>query len=260
MLIRGQLLVAAAVAAVAFAPPAGAGTLDDIAKAGVMKVATNPDFPPYGSLDKDQKLVGYDPEVTAMLAKELGVKYELVPTTAPNRISYLQTKKVDLIIASLATSPERAKAVDFSIPYGAVFQGIFGPPNLAVHSVADLAGKTVGTVRGTTQDLELTEIAPAGTDIRRFEDNNIAMTAFTTGQVQLIATADNLAEALATRLSYGKPEKKVPLSPLPIAVGIIKGDAATKSKLDAFIMAKKQSGELDALSMKWFGQKVPDFK
>lgn len=238
---------------------ARADTLDNILKAGVMRIATNPDFPPYGFTNKDQQLVGYDTEVAALIARDLGVKLELVAATAPSRIPYLQTRKVDLIIASLSMTPERMQAVDFSAPYGAFFSGIYGPKSLSLVKAEDLASKSIAVVRGTPPDIELSKMAPASLQIMRFDDNNLLATAYITRQVALIAAGSNMASAIETRTGE-KPDPKIMFSSLPIGIGIIKGEARTKERLDAIIASRRSSGELDTLSKKWFGLPIPEFK
>src|SRR5579862_2093920 len=80
---------------------AQADTLDNIAKAGVLKVAVPEDYPPFGSVGADMKPQGYDIDTAALLAKSMNVKLELVPVNSANRIPYLTTNKVDLVISSL---------------------------------------------------------------------------------------------------------------------------------------------------------------
>ena len=129
-------------------PIAQADTLDDILKAKVLKVAVPQDFPPFGSVGTDLKPVGYDIDVANYIGKQLGVKVDLVPVTSANRIPYLTTKKVDLVISSLGKNPEREKTIDFTVAYAPFFSGVFGATEVAVAKVEDLAGKTVGVTRG----------------------------------------------------------------------------------------------------------------
>ena len=80
-----------------------------------MSVATFDANPPFGSIDaKTHDIVGYDVDFAKALAKSLGVKLELVPTNPANRIPLLQSGKVDLIVADITITPERAQVVDFS--------------------------------------------------------------------------------------------------------------------------------------------------
>ncbi|MGG2479142.1 transporter substrate-binding domain-containing protein, partial [Rhizobium sp. BR5] len=72
------------------------------------------DFPPFGSVAADMAPQGYDIDVANLIGEKLGVKVELVPVTSANRVPYLQTNKVDLVISSLGKNPDREKVIDFS--------------------------------------------------------------------------------------------------------------------------------------------------
>ena len=99
-----------------FALPAQADMLDDITKAGVIRVGIFEDFPPFASLNASMKVEGYDTEVADKLAAALGVKTELVGITGQNRIPFLTEGKVDLLL-SIGYSDERAQVVDYTDPY-----------------------------------------------------------------------------------------------------------------------------------------------
>ena len=106
-LVSGVTLTSGMLAMTAI--PAAADMLDDITKAGVIKIGIFEDFPPFASLGSDMKLQGYDVDMADMLAKALGVKAELVGITGQNRIPFLTEGKVDLLL-SIGYSDERAKA------------------------------------------------------------------------------------------------------------------------------------------------------
>jgi len=110
------------------------------------------DFPPYGYMGPDFKLTGVDVATAQLIADKLGVKAELVPVSTPNRIPYLQTKKIDLIVSALGKNPEREKVIDFTVAYAPFFQAVFGPKALSIKSFDDLAGKSIAVTRGTIQD------------------------------------------------------------------------------------------------------------
>ncbi|TCT00489.1 extracellular solute-binding protein (family 3) [Aquabacter spiritensis] len=108
---------AVAVAGALFVSAAAADALADIEKAKVIRIAVPQDFAPFGSVGPDLQPRGYDIDMANYIGKQLGVKVQLVPVTSANRIAYLQTHKVDLVISSLGKNPEREKVIDFSIPY-----------------------------------------------------------------------------------------------------------------------------------------------
>lgn len=231
--------------------PASADALADIKKAGVIKIAVPQDFPPFGTVGKDMKPQGYDIDVAALIAKDMGVKLELVPVSSTNRIPYLQTKKVDLVISSLGKNPDREKVIDFSNAYAPFFSGAFATADVKVAAAADLAGKTVGVTRGSLEDIELTRIAPPTADIKRFEDNNATLSAFLAGQVTVLVSGNVVAAAVAERQPARKPEAKFIIKESPCYIGLNKAEPALQKWLNDFIEAKKKSGELNAVSMKW---------
>ncbi len=182
------------------APAAQADALDDIMKAKVIKIAVPQDFAPFGSAGPDLKPHGYDIDMANLIGKELGVKTEIIPVTSANRIPYLQTKKADLVISSLGKNPEREKVIDFSDAYAPFFSGVYGTKAIAVSKMEDLAGKTVGATRGAIEEQEITKSAPsAATTVKRYEDNNATISAFISGQVDLIATGNMVAAAIAEK-------------------------------------------------------------
>src|SRR5690349_1084068 len=93
-----------------------ADVLDDIKKKGTLVVGTKADYRPFGYLDPSGKIVGFEPDLAADVAKRLGVKLELTPVVASNRIQFLQQGKIDLMIATMSDTPERRKTVDIIEP------------------------------------------------------------------------------------------------------------------------------------------------
>lgn len=242
------------------APLAGisAGALDTIKEAGVLKVAVPQDFPPFGSVGTDMQPKGYDIDMAALIASDLGVKLELVPVASSNRIPYLTTGKVDLVISSLGKNPDREKVIDFTDPYAPFYNGVFGPADIAVKGAEDLSGHSVGVTRGAIEDLELTKIAPADLEIKRYEDNNGTISAFLSGQVDLIATGNVTAAAIIERNPPRKPEPKFLIKNSPCYVGLNKDEDAFKAKVNEIIAASIADGRLNAIAEKWLGIPLPE--
>src|ERR1700730_3072779 len=112
-----RLVTGAALAALVFiaiGPSAHADVLDDIKAAKKIRVAIDLGLPPYGMTDDKMQPTGSDVETARLLAKVLGVEFELVPTTGATRIPSLQTGKADVVISTLSVTVERAKVIDFS--------------------------------------------------------------------------------------------------------------------------------------------------
>ncbi len=139
---RRTLLLSLCTAATLLAAPlTHADTLDDIVKRGTLKVAVPQDFPPFGSVGTDLQPQGYDIDMARYLAKQMKLKLQLVPVTSANRVPYLQTDKVDLVISSLGKNPEREKVIDFSRAYAPFFLGVFGPKGAELKDAAALSGQ-----------------------------------------------------------------------------------------------------------------------
>ena len=192
------------------------------------------------------------------IGAKLGVKVELVPVTSANRIPYLQTKKADLVISTLGKNAEREKVIDFTAAYSPFFQAVFAARSVPVKAWSDLAGKSVGVTRGAIEDMELSKLAPAGADIKRFEDNNATVSAFVSGQVQVIATGASVAGNLMARNPQLNTEYKLLIKDSPNFIGVAKGEDKLRLRINEVIAAAKAAGELDALSKKWLGRPAGD--
>ncbi|MFJ3045646.1 transporter substrate-binding domain-containing protein [Herbaspirillum chlorophenolicum] len=236
---------------------ARADALADIQKAGVVRIAVPQDFAPFGSVNADLQLQGLDIDVAKLIAQKMGVKVQLVPVASANRIAYLQTHKADLVISTLGKNAEREKVIDFSQAYAPYNNSVFGVAAIKVANAADLAGKTVGVARGTFQDIQLTDTAPKSTTIKRYEDNNAMISAYVSGQVQLVGTGDFVAYALGEKAPDNKPMLKYIINESSCSVGLNKGEEALLTKVNETITAAKKSGELNTIVKKWLNVPLP---
>ena len=255
-----RLATTAALLTAALAPATSNAqtALDDITARKQINIAIPTDFPPYGFVSTDLKPQGLDVDMANYIAAKLGVKVELVPVTSANRIPYLQTKKADLVISTLGKNAEREKVIDFTAAYSPFFQAVFAAKGVAVKSAADLAGKSVGVTRGAIEDMELTKIAPASADIKRFEDNNATVSAFVSGQVQVIATGASVAGNMMVRNPQLGTEFKFVLKDSPNFIGVAKGEDKLRLKVNEILAAAKSSGDLDKMAVRWLGRPAGD--
>lgn len=236
---------------------AQANQLEQVEKAGVLKVAVPQDFPPFGSIGTDMQPHGYDIDMAAYLAKSMHVKLQLVPVTSANRIPYLQTGKVDLVISSMGKNPERSKVIDFSDAYAPFYLGVFGSDSEQVKGAAELSGKTIAVTRGSVEDLELSKIAPQDTTIKRFEDNNSTLASYLSGQVSLVATGNLVVTEIANRYPGKAPKTKFMLKNSPCFVGLMKNEPELLNKVNTLIKQAKQQGVLEGFSEKWLKAPFP---
>ena len=232
--------------------------LDDVMARKLINIAIPTDFPPYGFVSTDLKPQGLDIDMANHIGAKLGVKVELVVVTSANRIAYLQTKKADLVISTLGKNAEREKVIDFTAAYSPFFQAVFAAKGVAIKGAADLAGKSVGVTRGAIEVLELTKIAPASADVKRFEDNNATVSAFVSGQVQAIATGASVAGNMMARNPALGTEYKFVLKDSPNFIGVNKGEDKLRLKVNEIIAAAKASGDLYNMAQKWLGRPAGD--
>jgi polar amino acid transport system substrate-binding protein len=248
----------AAIALLATGAVQAQAALDDIVKSKEIRIAIPTDFPPYGFVGTDLKPQGLDVDMANYIAAKLGVKVELLPVTTANRIAYLQSRKADLVISTLGKNPEREKVIDFSAAYSPFFIAVFGPKTIAVKAPADLAGKSISVTRGSVDDAELTKVAPASTELRRFEDNNSTISAFVAGQTQLVATSAQVAGNMMAKNPQLGTEYKFVLKDSPNFIGVGKGEDKLRLKVNEIIADAKKSGDIDKMALKWLGRPAGD--
>ena len=254
-------LLSAGLCAAALVSASGANAqnaLDDIMKAKKITIAIPTDFPPYGFVGTDLKPQGLDIDMGIYIAAKMGVELELTPVSSANRVPYLQTRKADLVISTLGKNAEREKVIDFTAAYSPFFQAVFASKSMNIKSFADLAGKTIGVTRGAIEDQELTKLAPATADIKRFEDNNATVSSFVAGQVQLIATGASVAGNMMGKNPQLGTEYKLLLKDSPNFIGVGKGEDKLRLKVNEIIAAGKKAGDIDKMAVKWLGRPAGD--
>lgn len=246
-----KFLVLVALASTVSAP-APADVFGNVISKGVVRIAVFADVPPFGSPNANRELEGFDIDMANMVAKALGVKLELVPVTAANRIPYLLTDKVNVNIALMSVTPERSRQIMFTAPYVNTYLAVYGPKSLAVSSAAELGSYRVAAAKGTTEELELTALNPRA-DIMRLEDNAGAVQAYLSGQSQLWAGNSLIAVELAKKNPNKEFDRKFTIRRAPGHMAVKMGEFAMLRWLDTFVFFNTLNGELDKLHKKWLG-------
>jgi polar amino acid transport system substrate-binding protein len=255
-----RLAAIAAFAAMVFVTAgatARADGLDDIKAAKKLRVAIDLGVPPYGMTDDKMQPAGSDVETGKLLAQDLGVEFELVPTTGASRIPSLQSGKADVVISTLSITPERAKVIDFSVAYASLRTVIAGVKGIEVKSVADLDGKTVGTARGTTHDTWLTQNAK-NAKIVRYEDDATEAQAVVSGQVDLFSTAELLLAPISARNPGRQLELKFVIDTFKLAIGVKQGEPRLLQTVSDWVKTNLKNGKLNAIYKKYHGNDLPD--
>ena len=140
---------------------AGYRTLEEIKAAGTINIGVFSDKNPFGYVDENGEYQGYDVYFARRLAEDLGVKVNFISTEAANRIEYLKTGKVDVILANFTVTPARAEEVDFALPYMNVALGVVSPEGRVITTLEDWdENDEMIVISGTTAETYLTENYP----------------------------------------------------------------------------------------------------
>ncbi|MGH7388209.1 MAG: transporter substrate-binding domain-containing protein [Candidatus Rokuibacteriota bacterium] len=258
-------LVLALAGALAPAAPALAqeGTLDKIAKTGVLTIGTRTGSPPFAYVNKSNEWVGFSidlveqlvkPEVEKAVGKP--IKVEKKESTPPTRIPLLSSNAVDLIAGTMTDTPQRRESVDFSLTFfftGAQFLVKKGSP---IKSVNDISGKRIAAQQASTNAKILREKYPRA-QLREFPDQPAAFQALVQGQVDAF-TNDGIQLA-GLKAKAPNPDQWAIVgdfySEEPYGMAMRKGDAKFKQAVDAGLRRGFESGKYFAIYDKWFGPK-----
>ncbi|SHE99253.1 glutamine transport system substrate-binding protein [Desulfacinum infernum DSM 9756] len=223
------------------------------AHAGKLTVATDTNFPPFEFKDpKTGVHTGFDVELWAAIAKEIGVEYDLQPMDFNGIIPGLQSGQLDVGIAGITIKPERAKVVDFSDPYyNAGLLILVRADNEDIQKVEDLKGKIVATKLGTTSEDFVKKNAQAK-EVKLYPNNDaMFMELLSGGADAVVFDSPVIADFMNKR---GKGVVKVVG---PLYMGQSYGIAFPKGsplvpKVNAALKKLKDNGTYRELYLKWF--------
>jgi polar amino acid transport system substrate-binding protein len=235
--------------------PATAGMIDDIKSRGVVRIGVSLGGEPIGFRDAQNNPVGYDVDVATMLAEKLGVPVEFTDVSGDARVSMLVAGQLDIVVANTSATLERAKSVNFSIPYNRAGLRIIVQKDAGITTLEGLAGKKVVVGRGTTGEAFLKKAAPEAELV--YTDNFSPDGVLLLQQKRADAAIEDssLLDYLATT-----NENLVTLAGLysndPIGIAVAKGDPEFVRWLDMFVSDYIQSGAYEANYKKWWGDEA----
>ncbi|EHB2692838.1 transporter substrate-binding domain-containing protein [Campylobacter upsaliensis] len=217
----------------------GVNSIERIKNAGVVKIGVFGDKPPFGYVDEKGANQGYDIIFAKRIAKELlgdENKVEFVLVEAANRVEFLKSNKVDIILANFTQTPERAEQVDFALPYMKVALGVVVPEDSEIKSVEDLKDKTLILNKGTTADAYFTK-NHADIKTLKFDQNTETFAALMDKRGDALAHDNTLLFAWVKE----RPDYKVVIKELGnqdvIAPAVKKGDKELKEFIDNLIIS-----------------------
>lgn len=229
-------------------------TLNAIHERGKLIVGVKFDTKPFGYFNEKQELVGFDVDLAKAIAKSiLGSedKIEFVQVTPSSRILALDTKQVDMVIATMSITPQRERMIDFSTPYYIAGQAILVPKTSKITSISDLNGKKVIIIYGSTAENNLRLIAP--------ESEIMGFRTYTSGYSALIqGIADAMVADDTVLMGFAAADENLKFLPKrytkePYAIGFKKGEESAKleKKVDFILKGMLRNGDIARLKSKW---------
>ena len=235
---------------------ADANQLDDIHKRGELVVGTLGTDEPNSLIDPGtREFTGYEVELARTVAARLGVRVSFKQVAVAARIPELQQGLVDLLAASLTHNRERESQVDFSLTYLVTGQKVLVRKASGIHTLAELSGRKVVTVKGGTQGPNVLKAVP-GAQVVTFETSQQAFQALRQGKAAGYANDEGSLLADFAKLGPAREDYLIlsqNLSVEPMAFGIRKGESALKAAIDDTLRGLERSGEAERLFLKWYG-------
>lgn len=255
------LLVAASLVLSACGGAAAANHLEAIQQAGVIKVGTSADYPPFESVDESGNKVGFDIELMTEIAQRLNVKLEWVDMPFDSLIAAVQEGKIDASISAFNYSEERDKMIDFSDAYYTSEDAFTVAENFAgtIANPEDVAAYKVGVQTGTTQDGWLTDnLVASGAlseeNLFRYDRVDQAMLDLQNGRVDVMMSDYIPAQALAEQLGGLKIVYHGVLSSGPMNIVIPDGDVEFQQAINEIIKQLQDEGFIEQLAVKYFAE------
>lgn len=250
--------VLSVLALVTLVAPASADRLDDIRARGKLVVGISDAIPPFTFRRADGEAAGYDVDLLRGVAARLGVKLETVTVPETERIKALQQGKVDLIASTFTRTPERERAVGFSLDIFYSPQVIIVDKASGLTSVKQLGGRSIGVLKGRTADKNILAVIPTAR-IVFVDDYPAAFAGLRTKTLDGFA-ADNLVlrtnmkkEADADRFFFIPDFEKGRNA----GFGIKMGEVTLKFAVDQALYDMEENGEAAKVFDVWFGPKSP---
>jgi polar amino acid transport system substrate-binding protein len=255
---RFSAAMVAVVAVMLTAPSANAeSTLEKILSAKKIRVAVDVANPPFGILDKNGQPDGSDVAVARQLAKDLGAELEFVQVPSTGRIPALLAGRADVTIASISVTADRAKAVMYCNPNGALSIVIFASQSVKIKTPADLVGKRIGITRATLEEATVPKMAPEGAKIVWFDDLASTVQALLSGQVDAAAMTAFAEKTVADANPAKKLENKLLVTTAFYGPIVRPGDFELRQWINTWIFLNTQNGTLATIYKKYTGIDLP---
>ena len=252
-LVTRGLMVALALAACVAA--AEARSLDEIIKAGVLRIGVNPNFPPNSSYNDKNELEGFDIDVGNKIAESMKLKAEFVPTETPQRVPFIVSDKIDISLGALTRSAERAKLIDFTVPLHTESMAVLTTDKVAATKWTELDTDAVTLVnmRGNWSVDFLKEKLPKA-KVLLVETNADTVRAIAQGRAD--ALVENIDFFMAFTKNYPDIKWKTLNDTIFVnydSIGVSKGNDGLRQFLNVLLYDLHSSDYINATWLKWYG-------
>jgi polar amino acid transport system substrate-binding protein len=246
----------ALLAALAFqVPTVQAKSLDDIIKAGTIRIGINPNFPPMSSRGSSGDWEGFDIDIGNKIAAALGVKAEFVPTETPQRVPFLVADKIDISLGALTRTAERAKLIEYTVPLHTEVMAVLTTDKVTVDDWKALndAKYTLADMRGNWTVDWLKENLP---NAKVGLTDTIADTVRSVAQGRADAIVENIDFFMAQTKNY--PDVKWRVMPQTInvsydAIGVQRGNYPLRDALNIVLYDLHSTDVVNQTWEKWYG-------
>lgn len=246
-------LTAVLLAATSFATSALAVTPEEIKAKGTATIGVQMDQFPWGFIDAKGQNDGFDIEIANMIAKELGVEVKFERITGQNRIPLLVNGNVDFLVPSMTITEERAKVIQYVIPYSSNDITVWGKKDADIKANEDLGKFVIGVNRGSAFEPLLVKVAPSNTQIKRFDDDATTVQALLSGQVDAILGSVTYGIVIKQAGYDAQFDRKYKVADNFQGMAVRKGDQEMLDYLTDFVARHTADGSLDAAYKKWIG-------
>lgn len=234
---------------------AGCGSKDvtDDQEKAKLVMGTNAAFPPYEFVDDNNKIVGIDPEVAALIAEKLGMELEIKDMEFDSLIPAVSGGSIDIAMAGMTVTEERLLSVDFSDTYAKGIQVIIVKEGSDIASPADLAGKMIGVQSGTTGDIYCTDDF-GQENVKQFSNGSLAVAALANGQVDCVVI-DNEPAKNFVAANTGLKILETTYADEDYAIAVKKGNTELLEKINKALNELKADGSFDKVVDKYITSK-----
>lgn len=231
-----------------------ADKLEDIKTAGIINIGVKYDFKPFGYINDQGRLVGFDIDLSKFIAEKLNVSIKFFQVTSKNRMARLLRDEIDIIVATMTHKQSRDKEIDFSVAYFFDGQAMLVRENEIGKSYKDFKDRKIGAVKGATSGVNFKKLVPSARVIyfseypqalRALNRSNID--AITTDYVWCVTQANDsngTLKVIEEKLSYE-----------PYAIGLAENESNLRDAINNAIQELVREGIYSELHEKWFGFK-----